>query len=265
LMAVCPLLGWRSTSIRSVMRNMVLPLSAMALLVPVLLLQGVTRFMPMFFYSFSLFVVISVGRELYQGARVSVKNAESGLLRALARNAVKNGRRYGGFLVHVGTIMILVGLVGYGYHQFKEDFTLRPGENVKVGDYSLTYKGLQGHTKKTYESVSAVMEVYDANGFVAVMNPEKRFYTKKTRKAEPSTEVAIHQRLREDLYLILAGWEQDESASITVIVNPLLMWVWIGTGVIVLGILWCVLPRRRRDTELDTLTLDLLNLAREKQ
>ncbi len=111
----------------------------------------------------------------------------------------------------------------------------------------------------------AVVEVYDASGLVGVLKPSKRFYTKKATKAEPSTEVAILQRLKEDVYLILAGWEQDESASITVIINPLLMWVWIGTGVIVLGIIWCVLPRRRRDTELDTLTLDLLNLAREKQ
>ncbi len=265
LMALCPLLGWRSTSIRSVMRNLVLPLSAMALSVPVLLFLGVTRFMPMFFYAFSLFVVISVGRELYQGARVSVKNAESGLLRALARHAVKNGRRYGGFLVHVGMIMIVVGLAGYGYHQFKEDFNMRPGETVKVGKYSLVYKGLHGDKEKTYDSVEAVVEVYDASGFVGVLKPSKRFYTKKATKAEPSTEVAILQRLKEDVYLILAGWEQDESASITVIINPLLMWVWIGTGVIVLGIIWCVLPRRRRDTELDTLTLDLLNLAREKQ
>ncbi len=265
LMALCPLLGWRSTSIRSVMRNLVLPVSAMALSVPVLLFLGVTRFIPMFFYAFSLFVVISVGRELYQGARVSVKNAESGWARALARNAVKNGRRYGGFLVHVGIIMIVVGLAGYGYHQFKEDFTMRPGENVKVGDYSIVYKGLRGLKEKTYDAVEAVVEVYDASGLVGVLKPSKRFYTKKATKAEPSTEVAILQRLKEDVYLILAGWEQDETASITVIINPLLMWVWIGTGVIVLGILWCVLPRRRRDTELDTLTLDLLNLAREKQ
>ena len=148
---------------------------------------------------------------------------------------------------------------------------MTPGETVKVGDYSLVYKGLRGNKEKTYESVEAVMEVYDSSGFLAVMKPSKRFYFKKAQKGEPSTEVAIQQRLKEDLYLILAGWEQDETASITVIVNPLLMWVWIGTGVIILGILWCVLPRRRRDTELDTLTLDLLNLhtphnlARERQ
>jgi cytochrome c-type biogenesis protein CcmF len=210
-------------------------------------------------------VVIAIGRELYLSAKVSLRNAESGLLKALGNNARKNGRRYGGFLVHVGTIMIVVGLTGYGYHQFKEDFNMKPGERVQVGNYSLQYKGLRGLEKDNYEAVQAVVEVYDKSGFVGVMSPEKRFYKKKSNKGEPTTEVDILQRLKEDLYLILAGWEQDNTASITVIINPLLLWVWIGTGVIVFGIILCVLPRRRRDLELDALALDLLSLEREKQ
>ena len=68
--------------------------------------------------------------------------------------------------------------------------------------------------------------------------------------------------LKEDLYLILGGWEGDSTISLTVVINPLLMWLWIGTGIIILGVLWAALPVRKKDLELNSLTTDYLVLLR---
>jgi cytochrome c biogenesis factor len=91
------------------------------------------------------------------------------------------------------------------------------------------------------------------------MQPEKRAYQ---RDKPSTTEVAITNNLKEDLYLILGSWERDSTISLTVIINPLLMWLWIGTGVVIAGIFWAVLPVRRKDLELNALATDYLVLLR---
>ena len=87
-----------------------------------------------------------------------------------------------------------------------------------------------------------MVEVYNSAEYKGVLNPEKRFY----KKAEPTTEVAIMNGLEKDLYLILGGWTNDQSISLTVVINPFLTWLWVGTGVVVFGTLWATLPMRRR-------------------
>lgn len=266
LMAICPLLGWRSTSFRSFLKNMLVPGVAMAVSLPVIIMLGVSRFLPLFFFAFSLFVVIAISREVYKGVSVALKNAKGGGRGvAVLKHLSKNRKRYGGFIVHVGIIMLVVGLAGYGYHQYKEDYSLMPGQSITAGDYTLVYKGLRSREKSNYEAVFAEMEVYRSSAFLDVLTPEKRFYKKAsaTKKGEPTTEVAIMETLKHDLYLILSGWESDGSASITVILNPLLFWVWIGTGVMVLGIILCVQPRKRKDPEIDMLAVDFLIHSRE--
>ncbi|GAB4387640.1 MAG: heme lyase CcmF/NrfE family subunit [Thermodesulfovibrionales bacterium] len=254
LMAVCPLLGWRRTSTRGAVRNLALPGGLMALSLPALYAAGVKGFMPMFFFAFSLFVVVSIAREFHMGTRAEMRKGR-GPAGAFLALVTRNRRRYGGFLVHVGIVFMALGLAGYGYFQYKEDYNLKPGQEIEVRDYRLRYLGLQGSKKGTYEAVGAVVEVYGPSGFMGTLRPEKRYY----RKAEPTTEVAIMNNPSEDLYLILGGWTQDMSATVTVVVNPLLSWAWVGTGVVIFGTVWAVLPRRRRsEEEVDVAVADVL-------
>jgi cytochrome c-type biogenesis protein CcmF len=153
-----------------------------------------------------------------------------------------------------------VGLAGYGYFQFKEDFNLKAGQEITVKEYTLKYSGLRQSKKKNYEGVGAAIEVYKTGRFMGMLNPEKRFY----EKAEPTTEVAIMNGLDKDLYLILGGWTNDQSISLTVVINPFLSWLWVGTGVITFGIIWAALPRRKREEESDVAAKDfLIHLKKE--
>jgi cytochrome c-type biogenesis protein CcmF len=162
--------------------------------------------------------------------------------------------------VHTGIVFIAVGLAGYGYYQFKEDFSVKPGQEISVKDYTLRYTGLRSSDKRNYKGVKAAVEVYDSGEFRGILNPEKRFY----KKAEPTTEVAIMNGLEKDLYLILGGWTDEQSISLTVVINPFLTWVWVGTGVIVFGTVWAALPRRRRESEADIAARDfLLHMKKE--
>lgn len=259
LMAMCPMLGWRSTSWKSAAKNLLLPSICMLLSLPVLYFVGIHGFMPMFFYGLSLFVLVTLIREYYLGGKVAVRNNSQGWMTSLFSFALKNRRRYGGFLVHAGIVFMVVGLAGYGFFQFKEDFQMKPGQEIQIQNYRLLYKGLRSVSGSNYEGGGAMIEVYRDNQFLKILQPEKRVY----QKDKPSTtEVAIMNNLKEDLYLILGGWERNSTISLTVVINPLLMWLWVGTGVVILGILWAVIPVRKKDLELNSLAVDYLILLR---
>jgi cytochrome c-type biogenesis protein CcmF len=254
LMGVCPLLSWRRTSLKGALKNLIIPFVVTIVFLPLLIAFGVRDFMPVFFYAFSLFILVSLAREFYLGTRACVRSRELGWFTSFVTLVTRNRRRYGGFLVHVGIVFMAVGLAGYGYFQFKEDFNVKPGQEVTVKNYSLRYTGLQSSDKQNYEGVKAVIEVYESGEFRGVLNPEKRFY----KKAEPSTEVAIMNGLEEDLYLILGGWTNDQGISLTVVINPFLTWLWVGTGVMVLGTVWAAMPPRRREDEAEIAVKDFL-------
>jgi cytochrome c-type biogenesis protein CcmF len=259
LMALCPILGWRSTSWKSAIKNLILPSTCMLLSLPALYFLGAQDFLPMFFYALSLFALVTLVREYYLGAKIAVRNNNQGWITSLFSFALKNRRHYGGFLVHVGVVFMVAGLAGYGFFQFKEDFRLKPGQEIDVQNYQLRYKGMRSISGSNFKGGGAMIDVYRGGQFIATMQPERRNY----QKGEASTtEVAIMNNLKEDLYLILAGWEKNSTINLTVVINPLLMWLWIGTGVIILGVLWAVFPVRKKDLELNSLAAEYLVLLR---
>jgi cytochrome c-type biogenesis protein CcmF len=254
LMAICPLLAWRRTSSQGILKNFILPSSLMIVSLPLLYALGIREFMPLFFYAFSLFILVVLIREFYVGTSAGVKHRGESWLSSFLSLVSRNRRRYGGFLVHLGIIMMVIGLASYGFYQFKEDFTLKPGQKVAVKNYRLNYLGLKSFKKHNYTGLGAVIDIYNSDEFRGTLRPEKRFY----RKQEPTTEVAIMNTFKEDLYLILGGWEQDNSITLTVVINPFLSWLWIGTGVVLFGTIWAVIPRRKKEIEADYIEKDIL-------
>jgi cytochrome c-type biogenesis protein CcmF len=145
--------------------------------------------------------------------------------------------------------MIVVGLVGYGYFQKKEDANLKPNEKLVLENYTFVYDGISSSTKRNYERVTAKIVVYKNGEFFTNLFPEKRFYKS---QRQPTTEVDIHSGYAEDIYLILAGWEGDGSITLIAIINPLLGWVWIGTWVLIIGAIVAFTPRKLTQRSLVT-------------
>jgi cytochrome c-type biogenesis protein CcmF len=254
IMAICPLLAWRRTSSKGVLKNFIIPSLLMIVSLPLLYALGIRDFMPLFFYAFSLFILVVLIREFYIGTSAGVKQRGLSWLSSFLSLVSRNRRRYGGFLVHAGIVMMVIGLTSYGFYQFKEDFTVLPGQNVSVKNYRLNYLGLKSFKKRNYSGLGAVIDVYNSDEFRGTLRPEKRFY----RKQEPTTEVAIMNTFKEDLYLILGGWTDDNAITLTVVINPFLSWLWIGTGVLVFGTICAVIPRRKEEIAADYMEKDIL-------
>ncbi len=257
LMAVCPLLAWRRTSLRGLRKNLLLPgVLTLPFIIILYFITNVKDALPLSFYAFCLFVVFAIILEVYAGVRARMRrglNWFSSLWSLLSINR----RRYGGYMVHLGVVFVVVGLVSYGFFQYKDNYRVKPGDSITIGDYRLQYIGLQQSQGRNFISIGAIVNVYQKDRYIDTLIPEKRFY----KRQEPTTEVAIRTTPVEDLYLILSNWQQDGTVNLTVVINPLIAWSWYGTGLIVLGVLWSGWPRKRTEMYIEALERELLGMV----
>jgi len=170
-----------------------------------------------------------------------IRNTRESFLVAAIRLFDGDHRRYGGQLTHVGMLMIAVGITGSSLYNVEKMLHMHPGDKAQVGRYTVQYVKLTQVEEVNFGAIEADMLVTGPDGETRTMRPQRRFYHK---SSQPNTEVALETTLRDDLYLTLAGWEaRGATATIQVIVNPLVAWMWIGTIVLSVGGIICILPR----------------------
>ena len=244
LTAVGPLLAWRKTSTESLKRNFL-----KATIVTVVLAAALSIFMKPWtdvanFYSvmaiaLSGMVTLITIQEFWRGGRVLATQRRTNVAEGMVQLARRNTRRYGGYLVHFGVAVIIIGFAGLAFNQDKEQ-ELANGQSMQIGNYTLVCKSYTQDDNPNYGSESAIIDVYRGGKFVTTMFPERRFY-KASQTAQ--TMVANHSTPREDLYLIYAGLNPDNNHPIIKArVNPLVMWIWVGVWIVVLGTAFALVP-----------------------
>jgi cytochrome c-type biogenesis protein CcmF len=241
LTGVGPLFAWRRTSIESLRKNFQWPGMAALVLVGALVAAGMRQFYPLISFGFCLFVALTVMMEFYKGARSIAAKNHMNLLRATVELTHRNTRRYGGYLVHMGIVLIFVGLTGHAFNQ-NDVKELNQGDSMQIGAYSLRMVDLQQGENENYQWHRATMQVAKNGAPLGTLEPEKRFY--KASK-QGTSEVGIRSRLNEDLYLNFGGMSDDnQRAVIQAYVLPLVTWIWIGGLVLIGGTLVCLVPSK---------------------
>jgi cytochrome c-type biogenesis protein CcmF len=244
LLGLCPLLSWRRGKARALLRSLWWPASASLACAIALLALGIRDPVPLIVLAICAFGLGTIGLEFWRamGARRRMTGELPWV--SLGKLLRRQPRRYGGYLVHLGVLLMTVGVVGSSFYQEEEMASLVPGESMSVGAYRLEYVGLDSVPAQTHQKVFATLDVYHDGRFVGTLAPEKHFYS---NSAETTTEVAIRTTLLEDLYVILSYWEQEgQLVSLKAVVNPLIVWMWIGGGVLVLGTLVAAWPVPQR-------------------
>jgi len=243
LTGIGPLLAWRSSSFKSIRKNFVLPSIAGIVTAIVVIACGVhpweifTTSDQGSFYSFIAFtlaavVVTAVGSEFLRGAGVIARHTGQNLFASIVQLTRRNTRRYGGYIVHFGVVVIFIGIAGSAFNQSKEE-ELGFRQSVNIGPYRLECQSYSQDSNANYDTEYALLDVYRGGRKVTQLAPEKRFYT---ASQQPSTIVANHSTLAWDLYVIYAGKNPDTGQPIIkVFLNPLVAWIWIGVGIVVLG------------------------------
>ena len=241
LTGVGPLFAWRRTSIDSLRRNFQYPGIASLVLVGALFAAGIRHVYALISFGFCLFVALTVIIEFYKGARAIAAKNSMNLLRATVELTHRNTRRYGGYLVHMGIVLMFIGFTGHAFN-LSEVKELNTGDSMKIGSYELRMVNLAQDENENYAWHRATVVVTKNGEMLGTLEPEKRFY-KASRQS--TSEVGIRQRPNEDLYLNFAGMSDDnQRAVIQAYVFPLVSWIWIGTLTLIFGTLVCLVPSK---------------------
>jgi len=241
LTGVGPLFAWRRTSMESLRRNFRIPGAAAILLAVVLIANGMRNFYAIVSFGFCLFVALTILIEFYKGAKSIAGKAGMNLARATIELTHRNTRRYGGYLVHMGIVLMFIGFTGHAFNK-NEVKELNIGDTMQVGSYTLRMTDMQQGENENYQWHRAYMQVSKGGDVLGVLEQEKRFY-KASRQG--TSEVGIRQRPNEDLYLNFGGMSDDnQRAVIQSYVFPLVSWIWIGGLVLIGGTLICLVPSK---------------------
>jgi len=232
-------------TVESLRRNFLWPAVAAVAAAVVLIALGMRPWQDMsVFYSLmaislSVLVTATVASEFIRGGRVIAEKTGQNLLTAMLQLTRRNTRRYGGYIVHFGVVVAIVGIAGAAFNQQNEK-PLGVGDRMSIGPYTLVGRSYTQDDNPNYSSESAIVDVYKGNQKIDTMYPERRMFK---ASGQTATIVANRSTLKEDLYLVYAGRNtEDGPPIIRVHLNPLVMWLWLGVYVIILGTLVALVP-----------------------
>lgn len=243
LLGLCLVMGWRRTSARLFWQNAAVFIALLLVGVGVAAVWAGGRPMAVFLLGLGAAVAVSILLDYGRSVLIRRRLAGEALPLAAVNLFRKNKRRYGAYIVHLGVISLCLGVVGSAYFSRTYEATVNAGEEFQAGPYRLHYLSFRELNDPEKDILQAKLDV-SANGRkIAVMEPEKHFHR---LFQQPMTEVAIRTTAGSDLYVIYTPLEMSGRAHFQVLINPMVLWIWIGGILMTLGGLVALLPNRRR-------------------
>jgi cytochrome c-type biogenesis protein CcmF len=242
LTGVGPLLAWRKTSVESLRKNFGYPLIGGLIAAAIAVAMGLREFYVGLCLLLGVFVTLTILAEFYRGARVISARTGSNLFSSVAQLTMRNTRRYGGYVVHFGMVLVFIGISGTAFNQDKQ-MDMKAGSVMTIGPYALHLQNFDSDQQPNYSSERATIDVDKGGRSVMMLYPTRRFYPS---NQESGTMVAISSTLREDLYVVFAGTNPDTNLPVIhAYLNPLVKWIWLGGVVVILGTVLALIPNRQ--------------------
>mgnify|MGYP005846311615 CR=1 FL=1 len=242
LLGLCPWIEWRTMSAERLWKKLWVQAAIAVLIAGLGIVLGVDEGWVVVAVAVVAFAAMTLVRQMAQGIVARLRTTSGPPLRTIVKVIRGNCRRYGGQIIHFGILLIVAGVVASQAYQTEAQVNLTMGESVEVRGYLLRYQDY------TYEQIEeggnkvrnqAVVEVYRGDRKLATLAPERNWYSNVQGAV---SEVALRSTLREDLYLVLAGLEPDGYAAFQVLITPMVLWLWIGGAVLLLGTVIAMTP-----------------------
>jgi cytochrome c-type biogenesis protein CcmF len=246
LMGVGPMIAWRRASWDNLRRNFLWPALCALTFGLVLFVWKVKEFLPLLGFTLLAFVVLTITYDTALALRARKRIAGEGIAQGLLTLARRNQRRYGGLIVHLGVVLIVLGIAGSMTYSLEKEATLGLNQELAVGNYRIQFEGLKGSRQPTHFRVEGAFRVFHNGNDDGILTPALKFFP--TQQSPIGR--AVHQSsLSEDIYLILSGFSEIDrnQATLKALVRPLVIWMWIGGFVIAFGTLICIWPMKKTE------------------
>jgi cytochrome c-type biogenesis protein CcmF len=241
LTGVGPLLAWRKTSGSNLKYQFTWPTVGAVVSAALVWALGIRVWSSGICFVLSGFVLGTIWQEFWRGAVIRRRSTGTDLLTATIGLVGRSRRRYGGYIVHVGIVLMFLGFAGQGFKQ-SETVLLKPGQQTTLGDFTVRMDDLRVTEDSQKQMITGHFTLFRDGQEVAKMYPARWFFHK---HEEPTTEVAIRRWLSEDFYLNMPSYQvKEKSASLEITINPLINWIWFGFAVMAIGTGIVLLPER---------------------
>ena len=247
LMGVAPLSVYGRASWQRLGTALWKPAAASLVLLAALLIGGMRNPAALLGCWLGGLVLAVTAYEFWRGARARHQRHGENFFLALARLAARNRRRYGGCIIHVGVVLMAIGIIGIEIFQTETQGQLALGEQLTLGRYVVTYDGLtQFDTPDDRNVARAVVSVYRDGRRLGELYPRRDFYY---ASQQSMTIPGVRSSLEDDLYILLVDWEQiaQQGATFKIYHNPLVNYVWLGGLVFIFGTLVAAWPERDQE------------------
>ena len=231
LAGIGPLISWRSMRARALGRVSLVPIVSAAVVVLGLVVSGVRSLGALVAFALCAFTAASIFGEFVRGGRVYRRRENASWVPAIGRTLTRNRRRYGGYVVHLGIVLIVLGVAG-GTFRTERDAHLEEGGSFRVGEYRLVYEDLQESRTDEKQIAVTTVGVFKGNERVTTLRPQRNLHF---AQQQWQSEIAIRTTPIEDLYVVTTTIDPDGAASIRAFVNPLTWWIWAGACVMAAG------------------------------
>lgn len=242
LMGVAPLTMWYRTAIKRIGMATRWPALATTIIVVVLFVLGIRNWVALVGFWVVTFSMILTLLEFWKGTRARMRSKKESSWAAFSKLMGRNRRRYGGYWIHIGVLVMAFGIIGTEVFQQETQRRIQNGDSLRLGQYEMVFTGIDRYPGPDDLIITeAEVEVYQNGRFIRTLNPRTELYT---RTGQPMTIPAARSTITEDFYVLLVNWEPTsaESATFRVYLNPLINWVWAGGIIFVIGTLIAAWP-----------------------
>ena len=237
LLAICPIFSWKQTTGKSIQKRALYPFVISIFFVILLFVFGIHHFKSLLTLGIGFLGLTIIIAEIFARISNRMQSENVGFFNSVKHVFKVNTRRYAAYAIHTGVILIYLAIVGTTVYKQEKEITLQKGDATTLGDYRLVYQKMSESRKANVDVLIAELDVFKDNEKLGTVKPRRNFYRSSMGKTQYTTEVSVRSNLKEDLYVILASFQEDESATFVFMVNPLQIWMWIGGVIISIGVI----------------------------
>jgi cytochrome c-type biogenesis protein CcmF len=244
LMGIAPLSAWKYSTYKTIIKAIWKPFAISLLIIPILIVGGMRAWGAILGFWICTIAVLITLNEFGRAAWARHKSRGENVLQALWNMAGKNRRRYGGYIIHIGVVLMAIGIIGTKVFQTETQKTIPQGGDITLGQFTVHFNSLSVFDTSDGRNVArAVVSVFKNGRYVGELYPRRDYYYE---SQQPVTVPGVRSTMEGDLYIILADWQplSTTGATFKVYDNPLINWLWLGGFIFIVGMLWAAWPEK---------------------